>query len=247
MKKIISFSLWGDNPIYNIGAIKNLDLARAIYKEWDVVFYYDDSVPIRTIELLKNNGAFLIKAQKDLYGMFWRFLAADIHSCEYVIFRDTDSRLSIREKMAVDEWIESGKILHVMRDHPHHKIPFGANELSLLGGMWGIMGRKFPMAKSIEEFKINKKLVYGSDQAFLLIIFSNFKNSMMTHDEFFCGLKFPVQREKYAFIGERINEFDEPIGNDREVLEDYYKNKFQKRFNWFKKLIAKCSKKIFIK
>ena len=28
MNKIISFSLWGDKPIYNIGAIKNLKLAK---------------------------------------------------------------------------------------------------------------------------------------------------------------------------------------------------------------------------
>ena len=31
MKNIISFCLWGDNPIYTIGAIRNAELAQEIY------------------------------------------------------------------------------------------------------------------------------------------------------------------------------------------------------------------------
>ena len=30
MNKVISFSLWGDNPIYNVGAIRNAELAKGI-------------------------------------------------------------------------------------------------------------------------------------------------------------------------------------------------------------------------
>ena len=36
------------------------------------------------------------------------------------LMRNLDSRLSIREKLAVDEWVSSGKRFHVMRDHPSH-------------------------------------------------------------------------------------------------------------------------------
>jgi hypothetical protein len=43
-------------------------------------------------------------------SMMWRFTACDDDDVEMFISRDTDSRLSIREKEAVDEWIESGKI-----------------------------------------------------------------------------------------------------------------------------------------
>jgi len=35
-KKIISFSLWGDKPMYTIGAIKNAKLAEEIYPGWIV-------------------------------------------------------------------------------------------------------------------------------------------------------------------------------------------------------------------
>ena len=34
MKKIISLSLWGDNPVYTQGAIRNAELAKEIYPDW---------------------------------------------------------------------------------------------------------------------------------------------------------------------------------------------------------------------
>ena len=48
----LSFSLWGDNPMYNIGAIKNAELWKNIYPEWEMVVFYDNTVPTETIEKL---------------------------------------------------------------------------------------------------------------------------------------------------------------------------------------------------
>ena len=45
MKKIISFSLWGTNPKYTIGAIKNADLAEEIYPDWVCRYYVAQDVP----------------------------------------------------------------------------------------------------------------------------------------------------------------------------------------------------------
>ena len=42
---VISFSLWGDNPKYTIGAIKNAMLAKDIYPGWICRFYLGRSVP----------------------------------------------------------------------------------------------------------------------------------------------------------------------------------------------------------
>ena len=39
MKKIISFSLWGDSPFYIDGAYKNIELAKEIYPDWICRFY----------------------------------------------------------------------------------------------------------------------------------------------------------------------------------------------------------------
>ena len=87
--------------------------------------------------------------------MFWRFFAHDETDCEYVVFRDADSRISKREKMAVDEWIQSGKSIHIMRDHPYHTVP-------ILGGMWGCRNglmRKIGLIHSVLAFFFNTSLV----------------------------------------------------------------------------------------
>jgi len=44
--------------------------------------------------------------------------------------RDLDSRVTEREVAAVNEWLESNKTLHSMRDHPWHTVP-------IMGGGWG--------------------------------------------------------------------------------------------------------------
>ena len=39
MKRLITFSLWGDNPFYTEGAYRNAELAKEIYPDWICRFY----------------------------------------------------------------------------------------------------------------------------------------------------------------------------------------------------------------
>lgn len=215
----ISFSLWGEKPIYNIGAIKNAELWKEIYPEWQMVVYYDDTVPISTISSLEEKGVKVINCTgESISGPFWRFFSVDFDDSEFCIFRDTDSRISQREKLAVDEWINSKKTLHVMRDHPAHGIPFGNDKLGILAGMWGIRSKKIPLVKMIENYHKEKKFKYGIDQSFLKIVYSIFDDDKITHDEFFEKKPFPIKRENGRFIGERITEFDQPLTDDYKIL-----------------------------
>ena len=45
MKKLICYSLWGDDPKYTIGAIKNAEQIKEIYPGWIARFYCGTSVP----------------------------------------------------------------------------------------------------------------------------------------------------------------------------------------------------------
>ena len=54
MKKVISFSLWGDNPKYTIGAIRNAELIETIYPGWIGRFYCGESVPKEIVNELKS-------------------------------------------------------------------------------------------------------------------------------------------------------------------------------------------------
>lgn len=217
--KYVSFSLWGDKQIYNIGAIRNAELISEVYPDWKMVVFYDDSVPINTIEELEKLNVKTVKIfDNSIYGMFWRFYVLDFPDYEYAIFRDADSRISLRESLAVKEWIESGKTLHVMRDHPYHKIPAGNNQLGILGGMWGIKKTSVSIIDMLDNNEIVKKHKYGNDQTFLKSIYDIFHNDKFTHDEFFEKYPFPIKRENDRFIGERIDEFDKPINEDYKLL-----------------------------
>jgi len=85
--KYVSFSLWGDNPLYNVGAIRNAELMPLIYPDWKMILYYDNSVPSETISKLETLDCILVKIDDFEYGCFWRFFASDLEDCELVIFR----------------------------------------------------------------------------------------------------------------------------------------------------------------
>jgi protein O-GlcNAc transferase len=191
--KLISFSLWGDKPEYTIGAVKNADLAARLFPDWTCVFYCFQSVPRDIISQLQSRQNVIVRMVEGDYnitdsrGMFHRFLPADEEGVEYMMSRDSDSRLSDRERLAVEEWLASGADLHVMRDHPYHGAP-------MLGGMWGVRGGKLKgIAQAMEEFHPSSDK--GQDQSFLWEwVWDKARDgelSVCVHDPFFQKAPFP--------------------------------------------------------
>lgn len=201
---IISFSLWGNIPKYTIGAIKNAELAQKIYSDWICRFYIDNTVPdeiINSLRSLSNTEIIDKKIPGNWTSMFWRFESSYDKNAKLVIFRDTDSRLSFREKNAVDEWIKSDKTFHIMRDHPYHNFP-------ILGGMWGYKNNnKYPMQILLESF--NKTNNYGTDYRFLAEeLYPLIGYDKLVHDEFFDKKPFPTARDNKEFVGDVFDEND---------------------------------------
>ena len=118
---------------YTVGALENGRLAKSVFPGWTVRMYHDETVPAEILSELRALDVELVK-QNDIHGgiagMFWRFLPASDPTVARYIVRDTDSRLSPRERHAVEEWIKSKKPIHSIRDHPNH-------DRGLNGGMWG--------------------------------------------------------------------------------------------------------------
>jgi hypothetical protein len=75
MNKVIAFSLWGNNPIYTIGAIENKELAKKHYPDWTCRYYIGKSTNCEIVEQLKdvNTEIILMDSDGDWTGMFWRF------------------------------------------------------------------------------------------------------------------------------------------------------------------------------
>lgn len=203
MKKIISFSLWGDNQLYIVGAIKNAILAQQIYPEWTCRFYIDaiayKDPNIKYIEILKNTEIFLVDIIGDWTFNIKRFLPL-CEDIDYFISRDCDSRLSTREKEAVDEWINSGKTFHIMKDHP-----FQFN-YPILAGMFG--SRKISL--NINYFNDTINQGHFSDQIFLQkYIYPIVKNDCLIHDSINnTGKNFSTERHKKEFIGDSFDILD---------------------------------------
>ena len=148
----------------------------------------------------------------DWFGMLWRFEAASDPDVEVMISRDVDSRLIPREKAAVDEWLESDKGFHIMRDHPWHKY-------TILGGMWGAKKGTIPeMTDLIKDFE--RKDTYGVDYDFCQnIVWPRVKDNCMIHDEFFEGNPFPTKREGLEWVGPTVDIQDNPVPEHVEALK----------------------------
>jgi len=212
MKKIISFCLWGSNPRYTVGALKNAQLAKEIYPDWICRFYVAKCVPmgiINSLFMMNNTEIYIMNEPGDWNGMFWRFYAASDPNVDVVISRDTDSRLTQREKAAVDDWLSSDKDFHIMRDHPCHAAP-------IMGGMWGVRNSLLSnMSRLIKRFP--KEDRWQIDQDFLRnVIYPIVREESCVHDDYFEKRPFPVEREggldeggyPVNFIGQVFNEND---------------------------------------
>lgn len=208
-RRIISFSLWGDNPKYTIGAIRNAELAQQWYPGWICRFYVSYDVTNDIIQALTNmpDTEVIVMPSSGWNGTFWRFLAAD--GDDVVISRDTDSRLGQREKVAVDAWLASDKDFHIMRDHPYH-----ATEI--LAGMWGVRnGLLKGITQMIQEHdNRNFDDKYQVDQNFLReVVYPMVRGCAMVHDEFFEKQPFPqhaTARHDHYFVGQVYDEKDQP-------------------------------------
>lgn len=132
--KAIAFSLFGTDPLYQVGAVENARICATLYPGWLLRFYVGDSVPAPVCEQITAYGNAEIVPmtghREDWWSTFWRFRALRDDYLDVVMFRDCDSRPDERERAAVDEWLASGAEFHVMRDHPEHGMP-------ILAGMWG--------------------------------------------------------------------------------------------------------------
>lgn len=208
MKRVISFSVFGSNPKYCIGMLRNLELSNNIFSEWFVYIYYNDTVPDVYLEQYKkfNNVTLINMSDKQIPGMFWRFLPFE--GVERFICRDSDSRLTERDKFAVEEWVNDNTDLHIMRDHPHH-------HYKILGGMWGLRTKENLWDSIVKYIENKDKNLFARmvDMDFLRdVIYQKYISNSTVHIsldqnkmENHCK-PFPKKMNNFRFIGEIINE-----------------------------------------
>ena len=142
-RQIISMSLYGYNNRYECGAIRNAQLIHINYPDWKLRFYIPGQsisnkiarpAP-KVLSILAKLGAEIVDIQEATMGpMLWRFLVMHDENVDVFQVRDADDRLSYRDALCTDRWLQSGKVLLCFRDNPWHVHGDGN---PLLGCMFG--------------------------------------------------------------------------------------------------------------
>jgi hypothetical protein len=180
--KVISFTLFGIDDKYTLGAIENVALAKHIYPGWICYIYYSQDVPeihIDTLRKFDNCKTIKCDRMQQYDGLFWRFRPFLNDDISVWISRDCDSRLNNREKSAVDEWLASGKCAHIMRDSHNHCY-------EIMAGMFGINNILFRELCDIKTFQVSCTKygdVVNADQSYLKdSIWPLIINNHISHD-----------------------------------------------------------------
>ena len=239
-KKVISFCLWGEEPKYVVGLIENIKLAKEYYPDWICYIYihhksFTNNVLQTKLGMFSNVNIIIKRGNiRSKRSMLWRLEPILDESVELFISRDVDTRILLREVMAVREWVKSGKKIHIMRDHPQHYN-------KILGGMYGVRTesfRKWDWTKLIENYY----RIYGeeeNDQHFLekYLYHMTSLDVKMIHDEMkkyegFKCLDFPTRYEQtLKFVGCYV--YEDGRGDDvtELVLKNHITNNIPDRMS----------------
>ena len=222
---VLSYSLFGEHWTvrYADGVAKVADAAAKsnFYKNWSVRLYHDgkvlDKEKIRDLQEKHKNLFLYDVGFLPLYGNIslmngraWRFLAVGDRNVKVSCSRDLDSILLKREEDAVREWMNSGKIFHVMRDHPAHG-------LDVLGGTWCFRNENnYALGEKISKIILQQSkykkpdyiIPYSDDQDVLIkFVWPLVKSNVLQHDAYLCStyngsVPFPSERDEDGhFIG----------------------------------------------
>jgi hypothetical protein len=181
---VIAFSLFGSSSKYCEPAVLNVREQPQVYPHWVCRFYVDGSVPEGVVARLRAGGAQIVPVDGPAAqwpGPMWRFLALDDPQAHRILLRDADSVISQREAGAVDQWVNSDKRFHMMRDNGSH------TEL-MLAGLWGVVAGCLPPLEKLMQRFMSAPLEsrHFADQYFLRrYVWPYARTSLMQHDSVF--------------------------------------------------------------
>lgn len=222
MKKVLSFCLYGDQPMYCEGAVKNSKLAKEIYKDYECIIHVPKGMYKQEfLNRLKDNNA-TVEECEPLPGhmpTMWRFLPCVDRGTDLVVMRDCDARLTQREYNAVEDFINTDFYVQSIKDHDAH---FNND---LLAGMIAVKTKNlYPDFYSHWLHFVNKAYinnypeyaVYGGnykgcDQIFLSkTVFVFMKNKIVTYADKNGDKPIGELHDKAMFIGNKFDENDKP-------------------------------------
>jgi hypothetical protein len=235
--KYITFSLFGTDLKYYVGAEKNVLINNKLLPDWDtVIYYHPNNFRTEYLKKLTDLGAIMVDVSDVTVGglssehfpYFWRFLAFLKDSM--VLARDLDSRLSNREVEYIRRWEQSDRDYLVIRDHPWHS-PYPS-------GLFGIRRKIDEFEKHFNNYIPSTELVWGTDQDIL----EKYMSDKNLDDVLYFGydkLETYIPRDdENFFIGMQLDEFDNPTNPSGVKCLEFLSelnlpNNFKKNYKYF--------------
>jgi protein O-GlcNAc transferase len=203
--KIFSMSAYGTNPRYIVGAKRQVELAQKFLPNWEIRIYTDNP---SNFDFSQSNIKILL-GPTTIHGMFWRFLPVFESPDNITVLRDSDSRITIREFNAINEWISQDSRFHNIKDHHAHY------EWPIMGGMWGYKGQLPNLFWEKCLLYAHNNNEYTKDQMWLRdVVWPYVENSQCLHDiktnTWFAHTR-SMLTNPFDFCGNGYNEHDLPL------------------------------------
>ena len=220
--KHISFSLFGYDPKYYVGAEKNVIINKELLPDWTtVIYYHPQNILQGYVEKLTELGATMIDVSDVKLGdkqsidfpYFWRFLS--FLQDNITLARDLDSRITEREVEYIRRWEDSNEDYFIIRDHPWHApVP---------SGLFGIKRKKVRFEEHFIQFVNTYDLRWGTDQEILYQYMENIDKSEVLYFGFDKPETYIPRDNKEFFIGIQLDENDNPTVPSGEKCLEYLK------------------------
>ena len=163
VNKVFSFCLYGSDDNYYTGLLENIEIIKQYYPDFEIYVYKGICEKEWPIE-----GATVISTEREgAVNMLYRYLPLKFAQIGFV--RDTDSRITERDRWCIDDFLKSDKDYHIIRDHFWHKSKI----------MGGLFGWKVPLDIC---FDLSVDFGYSVDEAVLeQVLYPRLRSRILVH------------------------------------------------------------------
>jgi hypothetical protein len=190
---------------------ENVRIAPHLFPRWTIRVYHDSSVPQPYLLELAGRGVQLrtmvLPPNVPIHRkLLWRFELIADPTVQRFLIRDADSLLTVKERVAVDAWLQSRYWFHTMRDwYTHTDLP--------LAGMRGGVGNVLPgTARLMQAYTAWRMEDNHVDQDVLSeAVWPTIRGHCLIHDSVFPGclgsVTFPPfgLAPRHAYRAERVH------------------------------------------
>ena len=187
MVNAFSFCLYGPTkPIYHDGFLENLSLIKTHYPGWVVYLYLGSDTDAAFKERMLADPVVRVRdtgivGSKNMINRYFAIDEADVDVC---FFRDADSRIHWKDRWAIDNFMKTSYVCHIIRDSPDHNA-------RVMGGLWGLRKGGIPSMRRLYAGWTpasagfgdpNDLEGYGVDQNFACLeVYPRVEHSVLVH------------------------------------------------------------------